>query len=260
MCRLAQIWRIYRRRLASYYTLHTVQADQLFQALGFSSIASDAKLQLLPTPWPVDQLPPATSSLLSIASRKQLIAAAGPDVVILASTEAVRKGFEQPKSGSNDIRPFQPQSRLPMPMRISQVAFSADESYLVLSAENGGGLAVYETQSLLNGSTQSAFELPTNGQPLRTLLPNPTTEKAELFAVVTTEGNLMIANLKDRTFVSGPNGPVLKTGVSCVAWSVKGKQLIAGLGDGTVHQMTPEGVAKGDIPKPPSINNGAHGQ
>ena len=145
-------------------------------------------------------------------------------------------------------------------MRISQVAFSADEKYLVLSAETGGGLAVYETEALLNGSTQSVFELPTNGQALRTLLPNPTPEKADLFAVVTMEGNLLIANLKDRSYIQGPNGQVLKNGVTCVAWSVKGKQLVAGLADGTVHQMTPEGVGKGDIPKPPNLNNGAHGK
>lgn len=196
---------------------------------------------------------------MSIASHKQLIAAAGPDVVILASTEAVRKAFEQPKSAGSDIRPFQPQSRLPMPMRISQLAFTADENHLILSAENGGGLAVYETQSLLGGSTQSAFELPTSGQALRTLLPNPTSEKAELVAVVTTNGDLLIANLKERNFISGENGQVLKAGVSCVAWSVRGKQLVAGLADGTVHQLTPEGVGKGVIPLPPTVSNGVHG-
>jgi hypothetical protein len=31
----------------------------------------------------------------------------------------------------------------------------------------------------------------------------------------------------------GPGGPVLKDGVSCASWSNKGKQLIAGLADGT---------------------------
>lgn len=232
----------------------------LGQALGFLSFAGEAKVQLLPTPWPSDQLPPTTSSLMSIASQKGLLAAAGPDAVIVATTESVRKAFEGPNSGDGNLKPFQPQLKLPMPMRVSQLAFSADESYLVLSAETGGGLAVYDVQALLQGSTQSTFELSTNGQALRALTPNPTPEKGELLALVTTDGNLMMANLKERNFVSGPNGQILKSGVSCVSWSTKGKQLVAGLGDGTVYQMTPEGGSKGEIPRPPDVDRGDHGK
>jgi nucleoporin NUP159 len=197
---------------------------------------------------------------MSVASQKGLVAAAGPDVVIVATTESVRKAFEGPDSGDGNLKPFQPQLKLPMPMRVSQLAFSADESYLVLSAETGGGLAVYDVQALLQGSTQSAFELSTNGQALRALAPNPTPEKGELLALVTTDGNLMMANLKERSFVSGPNGQVLKTGVSCVSWSTKGKQLVAGLGDGTAYQMTPEGEGKAEIPRPPNVDGGDHGK
>jgi nucleoporin NUP159 len=195
---------------------------------------------------------------MSVASHKGLVAAAGPEAVIVATTESVRKAFEN--TGGGKLKPFQPPLKLPMPMRISQLAFSADESYLVLSAEVGGGLAVYEIQSLLQGSTQSAFELSTNGQALRALIPNPTAEKGELFAVVTADGNLMMANLKERNFISGPNGQVLKDNVSCLSWSTKGKQLVAGLGDGTAYQITPEGVGKGDIPRPPEVDNSHHGK
>lgn len=179
--------------------------------------------------------------------------------MVLALTGTVRKAFEQPKPAGSDFQTFQPELVIPMPMRISQLAFSADENYLVLSAENGGGLAVYDVEALLSGSTQSAFELPTNGQALRILLPNPTPEKAELFAVVTVDGNLMMANLKEKNFVSGPNGQVLKSGVSCISWSARGKQLVAGLGDGTTHQLTPEGAGKLDIPRPPNVNPNEHG-
>lgn len=137
-----------------------------------------------------------------------------------------------------------------MPMRVSQLAFTADENYLILSAESGGGLAIYEVQSLLSGSTSSAFELPTNGEALRILAPNPTAEKAELCAIVTTSGNLHMTNLKERK-ISDP----LKAQVSSVSWSSRGKQLCAGLGDGTIHQMTPEGEAKGHITIAPSVQN-----
>jgi nucleoporin NUP159 len=193
---------------------------------------------------------------MGISSYRGLIAAAGPDVIIVATTESVRKAFEGP--GGN-FKSFEPQLKIPMPMRVSQLAFTADGSYLVLSAESGGGLAVYEVDALLNGSTQTAFELSTNGEALRALVPNPTREKGELLAVVTVDGNLMMANLKDRTFRSGPNGQVLKDGVSCVSWSTKGKQLVAGLGNGTASQMTPEGEVKAEIPKAPGVEENSHG-
>ncbi|KAL6908598.1 hypothetical protein GGI43DRAFT_429522 [Trichoderma evansii] len=221
--------------------LETIQTE----ALGFLAIAGDAKLRLT-TPW--ESLPTATSSLLSVASKRGLVAAAGPDQVIIATTESIRKGFEGPKDGDSDIRSFEPQLKIPMPMRVSQLVFTADENYLVLSAESGGGLAVYEVQSLLQGSPNSAFELSTNGEALRSLVPNPMAP--ELCAIVTNGGNLHIANLQERKISNA-----LKSQVSCTAWSSKGKQLCAGLADGTIHQMTPEGEGKADIPKPPNMGN-----
>ncbi|KAK1690911.1 hypothetical protein BDP55DRAFT_602120 [Colletotrichum godetiae] len=217
------------------------------QALGFKSIAGDAKLRLTSAWSP----PPAdTASLISIASRRGLVAAAGPDGITITSTDSVRKGFEGEKEGDSDVRAFQPQGKLPMPMRVSQLAFSADENYLILSAESGGGLAVYEVESLLQGATKAAFELATNGETLRALFPNPTIEKAELCAIVTNNGNLHMANLKERSVSNA-----LKAQVSCISWSTKGKQLVAGLADGTIFQMTPEGEAKGEIPRPPNVSD-----
>ncbi|KFY79569.1 hypothetical protein V499_01441 [Pseudogymnoascus sp. VKM F-103] len=228
------------------------------EALGFLAIAGEAKLQLLPSPWPSTNLPPPTSSLMSIAPKKGLVAAAGPDCVILATTESIRKAYEGPRIGESHTRPFHAQLTLPMPMRLSQVTFTADETYLVLSAEVGGGLAVYEVQNLMNGSQASSFEMSTNSAPLRAAVPNPTPEKGELLAIVTMDGKLMVANLKERNFISGATGQILKEGVSCISWSVKGKQLVAGLIDGSAFQMTPEGVAKAQIPRPPGVDPGYH--
>ncbi|KAI0136390.1 hypothetical protein BJ170DRAFT_601564 [Xylariales sp. AK1849] len=221
------------------------------ERLGFLSVAGDARLRLT-SQWAPGPAP--NSSLLSVASRKGLVAAAGPDAISVATTEAVRKAFEGPKDGDSQFRPFEPQLKLPLPMRISQLAFTADENYLVISAERGGGLAVYDVQALLQGSKDSAFQIPTNGEALRSLVPNPTAEKGELCAVVTDKGNLLMANLQKKDFIPGTNGQILKTQVSCAAWSTKGKQLVAGLGDGTIHQMTPEGEVKAQIPRPPSLD------
>ncbi|KAI1744295.1 hypothetical protein F4680DRAFT_288961 [Xylaria scruposa] len=222
------------------------------EGLGFLSLAGDAKLRLS-TPW---SPPPApNASLMSIASRRGLVAAAGPDAVVVASTEAVRKAFEATKDGESEIRPFTPQLKLPLPIRLSQLAFSADETYLILSAEQGGGLAVYDVSALQQGKTQPAFEIPTNGESLRALVPNPLPEKAELCAVVTNGGKLLMANLKERNFVSKGSSQILKEQVSCVSWSTRGKQLVAGLGDGTLCQLTPEGDVKAEIPRPPELDS-----
>lgn len=222
------------------------------EGLGFLAINGEAKVQLT-TKW--NPAPAPTASLLSIASHKGLVAAAGPDAFIISTTESVRKGFEAEQPTDGDIRPFTPQATIPMPLRVSQLAFTADEKYLVLSAEEGGGLAVYDVDVLSNGTTQSAFEISTNGEALRSLIPNPAPEFAHFCAVITTNGNLYMANLNERQLVSGANGPTLRSQVSCASWSTRGKQLVAGMADGSVIQMTPDGAEKAHIPKPPGLGD-----
>ena len=170
----------------------------------------------------------------------------------------MRQAYAEPL-GDGKVRSFTPQLTLSLGMGVSQVAFSADENLLVLSAQDGGGLAVYEVASLINGGTQSAFELSTNGIPLRHLTPNPM-DKPELFALVTVTGQLMMANMKTRELLSSAQGPVMKDGVSCVSWSTRGKQIVAGLGDGSCSLMTPDGQGKGGLPRPSNIEGDQHGQ
>ncbi|WEW58036.1 hypothetical protein PRK78_003503 [Emydomyces testavorans] len=226
------------------------------QEVGFLSLNGDSKIRLLPSPWPADALPPPTSSLLSVASTKSLLAAAGPDGIVVASTDSVRKAFFAEATGESNIRPFQPELQIPLPGRVSHVAFSADDSALVVAAQNGDGLAVYDVSALLQGTTQPAVTISLNGESLRALCPNPVAP--ELFAAITTNGELIVANLKTGQLEGGPNGPVLKTRVSSVSWSTKGKQLVAGLADGGAYQMTPKGEGKAEIPSPPGISGNQH--
>ncbi|EPE04727.1 nuclear pore complex subunit [Ophiostoma piceae UAMH 11346] len=227
------------------------------EGLGFLSLAGETKLQFA-SKW--SEPPLATASLISIASRKGLVAAAGPDSVNIATTDSVRKAItseDSSKDDDNNVRPFTPQITIPMSMRVSQLAFTADENFLILSAETGGGLAVYEVQALLSGAEpKSAFELSTNGETVRSLIVNPMADKAELCALVTTNGNLLMADLQQRSLRNGPSGqPVLRSQVSSAAWSSRGKQLVAGCADGSVYQMTPDGQEKAHIPKPPSVGD-----
>lgn len=223
------------------------------QSLGFHALAGDAKVRLTPKWSPP---PPPTASLLTIASRKAIIAAAGPDALIIASTDSVRKAFGNDKNGDSEVRPFDAEIKIPMPARISHLAFTADEQFLIMSAEKGGGLAIYETQTLLQGSDKSAFEINTSGESVKMLVPNPMAELAEFCAVVTTNGRLLMASLKEKALAQGPNGPVLRANVTSVGWSTKGKQLVAGMADGTIAQMAPDGTEKAAlIPRPPSLGD-----
>ena len=136
------------------------------------------------------------------------------------------------------------------------MTFASGDSALVLATENGAQLSVFETASLLQGNAQPALSVPTNGATFRALVPNPSPSgdaQSTLVALVTVNGELLIADLKGGNLAAGPSGHVLKTGVSSVCWSNKGKQLVAGLGDGTGYQMTPDGAQKDLIPRPPDL-------
>lgn len=226
--------------------------------MGFVALNGDSKVRLLPSQWPKDSLPPPTSSLLSVASRKGLLAAAGPDSLVLTYTETVRKAFSSGDS-SEKTKAFNAELTIQIP-RVSQVAFSSDEKYLVISAENGGGLAVYEVDALLNNNKKSAFELSTQNIAVRALLPNPSVELGHMFSLVLTNGNLLLADLAAKQLIAGPSGPVLKENVSCVSWSAKGKQLVAGMGDGTAQQLKPDGQLVSTVPKAPNLEGNQHGK
>lgn len=158
----------------------------------------------------------------------------------------------------NNVKSFTPQLSIEVP-RLSQVAFSSDENYLIICADEGGGLAVYDVSDLKQGNNRQAFQLATNGAGVRALVPNPAQENGHVLAVVLDNGQLLLANLKERQFATGANGMVLRGGVSCVSWSAKGKQLIAGLEDGTAVQMSPDGDMKAEIPRPPQLDGNHHG-
>ena len=70
----------------------------------------------------------------------------------------------------------------------------------------------------------------------------------------------MMANLKTREILRTTQSQVMKEGVSCVSWSPRGKQLVAGLANGTCYQMTPEGQGKAELPRPPDLQGEHHGK
>lgn len=220
---------------------------------GFQALAAENKVHgFFPTPWSSENFPSTTASLLSVASGRGLVAAAGPEALIIATTESVRNTASSSSKDKKNEN-FTPQATIKVP-RVSQVVFSSDESCLVISAEEGGGLAVYDTDGLLNGNTEAAFQISTNGVAVRHILANPSKDNSHQFGLVLDNGQLLLADLKQRQLVNGASGsPVFKENVSCAAWSRLGKQIVAGLADGTAAQVDLQGNTKAVIPKPPQL-------
>ncbi|KAK5700289.1 hypothetical protein LTR17_023046 [Elasticomyces elasticus] len=229
--------------------------DQLdTEHLSFHAIAGETQLRLLPTPYPAENLPPPSASLLAIASTKGLVAAAGPEGLVLARTSTIRDAFKQTSGGSKTVD-FTPELTIAVG-RCSQVAFSSDEACLVVVAEQGGGLGVYDTHALLKGNKDTAFTVSTNGVGVRQLLPNPnpSSELAHMFGLVLGTGQLLLADLSKQDLSKNAQGnPVFAEGVTSACWSRLGKQIVAGRGDGTAAQIDPKGEVKAEIPLPPRL-------
>lgn len=205
-----------------------------------------------PHPW---------ASLLSVASTKGLLAVAGPDSLTIASTKQVRQKQYIPKrkdgaSGDEKYLPITALNTLTVP-RLSHVAFTADESCLIIASEQGGGLAVYDTEALTRGGKDPAFELSTQNTGIRHLLPNPNKEAgtAHFVGVVLTNGQLVVADLQKREMVQGASGVVFHRDVVSACWSKKGKQIVVGRQDSTCAQIDPLGVVKAEIPAPPQLQS-----
>ncbi|EXJ64504.1 hypothetical protein A1O7_00840 [Cladophialophora yegresii CBS 114405] len=224
--------------------------------LGFAAINGESKVQLLPQAWADDNMPSPSSSLLSVAPAKGLLAAAGPDAVYITSTKKVREAFQAPPTEKSQTRTYSPEIKLEYP-HVTQVSFSSDESVLVISPRTGG-IVAFQVENLQPGHLSPALEIPVDGQTLRVLVPNPTAESAELFAIITTNGEMMLLDLKAGAIKAGNDGNVLKSGVSCLSWSNRGRQLVAGLADGTAVQLKPDGTVVANIPKSTSIPAGSH--
>ncbi|KAJ5479074.1 hypothetical protein N7530_004583 [Penicillium desertorum] len=232
--------------------------DVFTDEVGFKGVSGDANIRFLPTAWPDDALPAPTSSLLAVAHSKGLIVGAGPDALVISTADVIRKSIEAPAGEDMEkTKPFQPIATIPLPSRPTHVAFTPGDDGLILATENGPTISVFDTNTLTQGNAQPAISIPTNGVSLRALAPNPD-PSSTLVALVTVNGELLIADLKAGNLVPGPSGPVLKDGVSCASWSNKGKQLIAGLADGTGYQMTPDGTKKAEVPRPSDLEGDCH--
>lgn len=211
---------------------------------------------MLPTPWPADNLPPSSATLLSVSSKLGLIAAAGPDALIIASTEKVRKSFQEQAGEGDVVSNFTPDATIPLGSpALRHVAFSSGGDFLVVSAEGEGGLAIFDVQSVMGGRKSPEAQLPTEKVPIRTLVPNPVPEMEHFMAMVLDTGKLCLVDVAEQQ-----SNTLREGGATCVTWSSRGKAVAAGLKDGSTAVYMNDGKQLGTIPRPESLDDGFEGR
>ncbi|KAA8899497.1 hypothetical protein FN846DRAFT_960317 [Sphaerosporella brunnea] len=214
---------------------------------GFLSLGHDRKIKVLPEGFTKDSLPRPWASLFAVANRRGLFAAAGPKSFVISQTQTLREAFTAKDEN------YTPQLCIPSAMPISHVAFNADESRLILGGSNGV-VAVWSLDALGGSDPKATIEVFTDGQELREVKPNP--KIPELVAIVTTNGDVRMLDLNTNNYKTGADGsPVLKKSVSTVSWSKLGKQIMCGMSNGSLWQMTPAGEGKAELPAPPNLEN-----
>jgi nucleoporin NUP159 len=179
-----------------------------------------------------------------------LLAAAGPDSLVVTSTEKVRKAFSE-KAGEWDvISDFTPDVTIPLnnsPLR--HVVFTTGGEFLVISAEEKGALAVFDTTKFMKGNQAPERQIQTDGVAVRTLQANPVDTMGHYMAVVLETGKLWLVDVAtDKT------KPLKEEGVVCATWSKMGKAVAAGLDDGTTQIYLSDGTLRGTIPRPPEVD------
>lgn len=182
--------------------------------------------------------------------------AAGPNQLVVTSTASIRSGYQRDVDKSleeddnvnvvNVVTDFSPDFTIPAP-QLRHVAFSSDGDFLVVSAEEGGGLATYGVGDLL-ARTNAPKQLATDQIPVRALAPNPNPEYGHYFAAVLDSGGLIIVDVVKQAIQ-----PLHSDNVTCVAWSAKGRGLAAGMKDGSVLLYKTTGDLLAAVPVPPEM-------
>ncbi|EPS36369.1 hypothetical protein H072_10104 [Dactylellina haptotyla CBS 200.50] len=223
-------------------------------AIGYVALAGELKAKVFEGQYPENDLPIPSSSLLSISQKRQLFAAAGPHGVVVARTSTLRATFKNTSTANGNLLPFQPECIIPMTIRLSHVAFTVDGNFLLLGAQVGG-IAVYSVDDILSKGSQVQPQCQITTGPLLEMKPIPTLADAEKVCILVGSGwsqggTVGLVDVKTQQ-VQGN----LKSGVTTISWSPKGKQIICGGSGGGLAWIRPNGSEADVVPGVPNYPN-----
>ncbi|KAK4611609.1 Nucleoporin [Fulvia fulva] len=213
--------------------------------------------------WPYDNLPSPTASLLAIASRKGVLVVGTPTGLDISSTEKTRRSYIKRRTEKQEpVQPLDVDVHIDI-SRVSHVAFTADEAWLVVASEGCGRLSVYSTDHLANGA-RPAHEIDISGENVRHLSTNPQDEPVSghrnVCAVITGNGSLLFIKVSESNdiYSNFQGNKVFYNNVASGTWSKMGKQFVAGLSDGTAVRIDPLNSSKENvvetIPRAPQLD------
>ncbi|TPX72537.1 hypothetical protein CcCBS67573_g05788, partial [Chytriomyces confervae] len=165
----------------------------------------------------------------------------------LALSSAVQKSVLQGAKGSSLLIDGQVDVEVNKDS-VTQIRLSANEELIYIGSLSGLVL-IFKAASVISGDTVpfKSFKNPVGGWMI--LQPNPDSFP-NLCAVITSSGALYMLNEESDEFKLLEK--VARVSVMC--WSKKGKQLAIGDRDGTLKQVSPDGVIKNVITSPPQLN------
>lgn len=204
---------------------------------------------------PAKDLPRERSNLLTISNKFGLTFAGSDQTFKVYRTEDILKADKVDGNSNETVDGVAPLAEVTVDLYLHHLALSCDEVTLsVCGAYEDGALSLvfYDVRNFVNQAKpqKSPFASVLPPVPPGTLVQdlrwNPA--QASMLAACLSDGGMQILDVADSVGVRAELPA--SSGITCICWSPKGKQVAAGKMNGTVSQYTPALEKKKDIACP----------
>uniref|UniRef100_A0AC34GDR1 Uncharacterized protein n=1 Tax=Panagrolaimus sp. ES5 TaxID=591445 RepID=A0AC34GDR1_9BILA len=198
--------------------------------------------------------------LVGVSSRYGFAIIAGPDNRLISVKTSDLQALQSDDFKELDTYPKRDLDFFNLQAEIFSIEFNSDGRVLAVAANtpNGPFVYVFDGFTFHPSYSQQPFPLQSmrlssnNGANITAFEWNPCVP--EMFATATTDGLTTIQyTLNNPKSYSILGNQTLKSAVTCISWSPKGKQLTVGDAEGKVHQLKPELLPVRTIDAPPSL-------